>query len=216
MAAYVGSAIILRDKILALGIKNGIAIGILVFFAIVVTKIGESIGRSLVERSKFIRKLILGKDYIEGSWVDLSIDHQNKLLRAVALVEIEYQNGSIAFGGQVFGCNGVPVGNFDSSVAGYKNNTLWYVYNREVVFENKEKATGRGELKFTRESHNPTSYYGSFFDTETELEISVEGARIQDKKTLKMLRKQEGKAQVVKEYSERFVNNHPAYRISEA
>lgn len=212
-ACYVGVALHLKEAILSHNFSDKKTLVVLVCVAIFTLKIGSALGNEIVRSVRLLRKIILGKDFIEGYWIDLNIDDENKVLRAISLVFVDYEDGSLVMGGEIYSCGGASIGNWRSTSCGYKNLILWYVYSREVVFKKKEKAKGRGELCFTTDKGSPKSYYGSFYDTKTETEISVEGIKVTSRQEERKLTTAEGRKEIVKAYVSQFLQNHKNYSI---
>ena len=147
----------------------------------------------------------------DSTWADLNIDRENRVLRLVTIAEIHLVDERLAFGGKVFTCGGLPVGNFDSNMTSFSDHTLTYTYQRTIALNKQEKAFGRGKLNFTRSSRAPRSYFGSFYDPETETEIEVEGEKIIRRSDLKKLKKRMTRAALVSAIADEFLGDHPNY-----
>ncbi len=186
------------------------------FLFVLACKLAETLARRSIVTWVSLRKAILGDSFVERIWVDFNVDESAKILRAVSIVEFGYADGQLTFGGEVFSSTGNPIGNFDSTLTKLQDHVFWYIYEREVTFGSRQSAAGRGRLKLTRGGGAPSSYYGSFHDTDTESEIGVRGEKLVDREATQTRLGQGAKRDLVLEHVSRFLERNPGYELGES
>ncbi|WP_283637161.1 hypothetical protein [Aquaticitalea lipolytica] len=151
---------------------------LLIFLALVLTIIIIGIINyfieSIFENSAWVRKLILGNDYIEGYWYDLTIEKDNSVKWATML-HIFYENGELMVSGSGYYPNGEKVAVFKSTYLNYKDKTLVFEYKSLTTAVTNFIELGINQLMFETP---PTTYTGFFIDYTNSLRFIVHGTKV--------------------------------------
>ncbi len=137
----------------------------LVVIAIVVTsaKSLEILIGEALERWIWLRRLVCGKLYIEGNWIDFA-DCEGGLY---GIISIQFIDGSIAVHGDALTEEASLVYSWDSVLSRYDGMTLEYLY-RTTDLKKSPYLERFGYLKesFERQTatESPTSFTGTFID----------------------------------------------------
>ena len=160
---------------------------LLFFFCLVFLRLVGFILEQLVKSSRIIRRIIWGKEFIEGFWIDAVI-LDDKTIREFAIIEIHFVDSQFKVDGIILNQEYIRIGFFSSNVSKLGNYVLDFGYSRYVEHERIEDASGVGKYKFSSERPFPLVFRGSFYDSEVDKRINVRGFRILDKKITKKLR----------------------------
>lgn len=140
-----------------------IIIGLLNFFIVLI-----------IEKSKLLRRLVIGKDFIEGFWYEI-VYNEERTIKWATLINIFYESNELKVNGISFYENGRKVAVFKSSHSNYYDLSLvfQYVAHTEAVPNFIEH--GFTELMF----ENPaTSFSGFFIDHTNSLRNTVHGVKV--------------------------------------
>ncbi len=168
----------------------------------------------LISNSRFIRKCILGRYFIEGYWFDIVTVPEEKKLREYGLIEIDYDQ-ELIISGILYDLNFRRIGSFSTGLSDYADQKVEYAYSRIAEHDKLEDASGLGEYIFTREKPWPLTFSGSFFDSELDKRVLVRGIRITDKSQINKIESNDPKQQVSVAQNEAdiFMNQFPEYNI---
>lgn len=165
-----------------------------------------SITKYLVDNSIWIRKLLLGKSFIEGFWVDIVYDKDEKIMGG-GIVNISFVKDIPKIEGDNFSYDETTgeckrVGGFYSTLAQFNGTTLEFSYlsrQREANFH----APGYARYDFiVTNSKFFKNYDGYFFGSDNKTKITVLAKKISDKQSLEKLKDLRQKAEIVKEFVE--------------
>ncbi len=179
----------------AIGVKASYA---LVFVLLIVfLRTIQVLIENLSRNSKIFRKWVLGKSYIEGYWVDKSYDTFGNLV-GVACFYVEYADNSLLLSGSTLKASNNLYGAWDTKFGTLKGRTLAYAFESHTSNADSPVEYGYAELKLSRGYSAPLSYSGFFFDTSNKSLITLQGNRIVDKQTIRLLEDPESRYQYLK------------------
>ena len=117
-------------------------------------------------QQEFITKMILGKKYIGGRWVEIVITENNEISH-ITKMDISYDNDKLKLHGDCYQ-NGLFKYNFDSACASLDNYNLTYVF---IAYE-KIPRRDVGCLLFEQSGGKPSKYSGHFEDKGMEFRVA--------------------------------------------
>lgn len=172
-------------------------------FALIVFAVFELLFDFVLENSTTVRRLLAGKDFIEGYWLDVARDSKSGELLNVAMIFIEYKEGRIQAHGHAFLLNGHPDGSFDTKFAEYEGRELMYGYEiraSQRSAHGKRPIIGAGVYTF-ESGHGPAkTFTGEFFDSHSASLFVVTGEKIVDQAREKACRDSQARVNVVREF----------------
>jgi len=189
-----------------LGIKNNVLVYVIsIITLITLFKIMEWTVEQLLEKVCWIRKLLLGEDYIEGVWLDKVEINKEKFY---SLIHINYEDGMYYINGEQFFDNRVIKCSWHTISSRYENNSL------KTIYETTHYCGGKNETFYGLSVYNfsinpqhtsPETFSGFFFDTSSSLtNSSFHGYKIVDKNELEMLRDPQKRIVMLKQYMESY------------
>jgi hypothetical protein len=165
--------------------KGGASAAVLVLLVITLVAVQTAFD-NLVEHVSFVRRLLLGKSFVEGYWVDVSKNPENEIV-GLACLFIDFQEGELAISGTTArGIDSVN-GSWDTTFAVLVGGTLAYSFLAHTSASASAVETGYGELSFVHGYGLPTNYSGYFFDTAHKKLITLCGSRITDPRIIEKL-----------------------------
>lgn len=114
------------------------------------------------ERLKIIRKIIFGKQFIEGTWIDLMFDGENPI--SFGISRIDFLGSKIVFGGEYFDLKGYNAGLFSAEMFSVEWPILQYKYSYHHSSNQQLSKEGNGRLQFIPRAGIPKRYKGHYFD----------------------------------------------------
>jgi len=129
---------------------------------------------------EFVTKIISGKKYIGGQWLEITITNTNEISH-ITKMEISYENDKIKLHGNCYQ-NGKHIYNLDSVCTSLDNYNLTYVF---VAYE-KIPRTDYGTLLFEESGRKPVKYTGHYDDK--GMEFKVAGILINDKSIIEKMK----------------------------
>jgi hypothetical protein len=170
----------------------------IVFLVFVFKLLGRAVEKS-IENSECIRALILGADYIEGTWFDMVEIGGDKFY---GLVTHSYNEGHIEQSGEQISANGSPQNTWNSLASKYEDNTLTIIY-RVNYFDEAiiEQRLGISTIDFSKSAkhRSPTSFSGTFYDMSNNFVTkSFRGFKVTDEEILAQLENSQTKLQAIK------------------
>jgi hypothetical protein len=168
----------------AVGQQGSFAITIILFAATI--GILQIAFEGLINNVAIIRRLILGKSFIEGYWIDGS-QYPKAGAEGIACLYIHYEDGQLAISGTTFRITDAVFASWDTKFAALNNRTLAYTFEAHTNTSNSAVEVGYGELKFVVGDGIPKSYSGFFFDTTQRCVITVLGEKVSDPHVIRQL-----------------------------
>lgn len=115
----------------------------------------------IVENWVWLRKVILGKKFIEGYWMQQIADESLKDRPALySIVYIYFDEDSLYISGESYDSNGNFTANFHSTHSEYKGSTMKYPFTVQTLESVNDKIFGISKLTFTITSKTPIRYTG--------------------------------------------------------
>jgi hypothetical protein len=140
-----------------------------------------------IERSKFIRRLLLGEDFLEGWWVDYAENEARELVSA-ALLCIKYRKNELKVQGSVMHKEDHVIGRLTGYPVAYseKESTIAFSYRIQSAKHSSLIDEGYEELKFDGSESFHDSYNGFvFLKTERSI-LWIVGRRLTKKECAQM------------------------------
>jgi len=154
----------------------------------------------IVERSERIRELILGEDYIEGTWFDM-IEIEGE--KYYGLYTNFYKDGEILQNGDQISADGVPTNSWKTIASQYDNGTLTMIYQVNYFEVNRvEQPYGILSISYSKTlAHKaPVAFTGTYYEMTKEFTTnSFRGFKIKNKNTLKKLNDPAKRTEAIKE-----------------
>jgi len=120
----------------------------------------------LVQNNVWLRRMLLRKDFIEGTWKDVVRRDCDELNATGGIVQITYSDGGLKVSGETFDAAGNPIGNFNSLVTHYDKGELVYCFSK-YVSRSGERPVSPGYCLYRFSTAlgqpRPHSFYGYFF-----------------------------------------------------
>ncbi len=157
---------------------------IIVTASIIITKF--LIG-SLFVRSKTLRRILLGKQYVEGTWFDIM--RINNKVAEIGFSRISYTHKDIQFWGEDYELEMDQCFPYRADMVQMNWPTLHYVYTANRSDTEEKGSKGYGELDFQKELRGcPKKYSGKYFILRGTDKVSFEGVRINERKHKTLIR----------------------------
>jgi hypothetical protein len=129
---------------------------------------------NLIDHSSRIRKMLLGDDYIEGYWYDITLGNNKEMLWAT-LVHIYYDKGALKVNGLQYRESGDKVCVFKSTYAVYHDKTLFFEYRSLTNAIDNFVEHGITQQLF----ENPAqAYTGFYIDYTNSLRFLIHGIKV--------------------------------------
>jgi hypothetical protein len=124
--------------------------GILLFILFIVVQVIQFAVESTVESSAILRKFVMGRDYIEGTWKNV-VRHPKKHDEMTGgIIQITMINGKLRLRGETFDGKGVRIGIFSSVMAEYEeaDSSLKYTFVKTDIMSDRNLWDGYSEYRF--------------------------------------------------------------------
>jgi len=138
-----------------------------------------------LDSSKRLRKFILGRQFIEGTWLDISKAEGQPIIIAVS--RIEFAGSSVRFAGEDFSMDTRRRGHYLTDIAWLDWPRLKYKYTYQVSDACQISNQGYGEKLFIERDGLPREYVGFYFDLLEGKRVTYEGWRVEDPALLRQL-----------------------------
>lgn len=149
----------------------------IVVFVIIIVAIGNSILDYVIDESVKVRKLLLGKHFIEGYWYDLSIDKTTKSIKHGVVFKIDYNKGSYELHGISYNRDGERIATWKSISCTFLENVLFVQYESHTEYSATFIEHGVLQMQFETPAN---SYTGFYFDFSNSIKYIIAGRRIGD------------------------------------
>lgn len=182
------------------GVKNFWTL--LVVSAVILILVFEFLGwliQKAVENISWIKMMILGSDYIEGTWFDVV---ETNGTRFYGLYTISYMEGRILQEGDQVSSEGKVVNSWKTVASNYQDHTLSILYKVQYFDEQRiDHPYGISFTSFSSPSSRkvPLVLNGIFYDISTKLiNEAYRGFKVVDKNLLKELNNPEENGRALK------------------
>lgn len=135
----------------------------------------------LLERYRFVRKIFLGIDFIEGAWVDIVYDQFKERVVGGGLLFIYMKEGALFVKGETFNADGTSGGQFLSHMSEYQegNQCVNFVYSINLDKEAISGDDGLGQYSFHSTGKSPPrSFWGHFYANGKSDRYDVYGEKV--------------------------------------
>jgi hypothetical protein len=172
------------------------------FLAIAVMHVFELVITRIFDHSIWMRRMILGDEYIEGVWIDRVIDQD-----AFGVISIHVRDGALSMTGEQFRRDGRITATWDDYVANFSGNTLRAIYEAPQFREGSpSEVHGFSTYVFHGvPGKAPTYYSGLFADASHEgRRCQLQGFKVTDAKTLTELANPQQRGAALKRLQHQF------------
>jgi len=212
LEATIGLAIgvVISQEISHLITKWFTAREITAMFAIVIITVSVIIMKffigSLFVQSRTLRRVLLGRQYIEGTWFDI-MRKDNKAAE-VGFSRISYTHEGIEYSGEDYNLEMDQCFPFRAEIVQMNWPTLHYVYTSNRSDSKEQTTKGYGEIDFQTERRgSPKKSVGKYFVLRGTEKIFFEGIKLNEKKDKTLIdllddpaHRQEALKQLLKKY----------------
>jgi hypothetical protein len=201
LLSAIGAAVAIYLNEIENRLNQGVKIAFILIALILFFKITEDILQHLIDKFRWVRRLLFGHSFIEGHWIEAVYDKSSKNLLLGAYVVFKYEHGEISLSGWSVDEQGKSQDHFRSVATFHKDDTLLYIYVVDSLLNNQSENSGFGEYHFLSESDSPPlTYTGKFYYPVSNVPILVEGRKITDTHLIALLRNPDQRRQALMKY----------------
>jgi hypothetical protein len=183
-----------------LAIAGAVGVGILVVFWVTMT---EAIFPALF-RFDGIRKMILGKYYMEGTWLQ---SERGDGTTRVSVIDIQPKGNAFTFTGYSLNQNLEIESNSRIEFSQFDWPFMTYKHRNSLSDGSDGLSEGVGELQFEMNRSAARRYNGYLQYVRGQQRLNVEGVKLTKGREIKRLRSLEGRREVCAKYWELFFNS---------
>jgi len=121
--------------------------------------------RRCIEKWWLIRRMIVGKDDMEGDWTDLAIDRETGELINIAFTRTTYRRGYFCIDGIAWYPDENRSLHWQTLQSEYADDKLLYRYATWWSRDIQDKEHGAGVIEFERDHERIERYVGKFIDS---------------------------------------------------
>ncbi len=140
---------------------------------------------NLVSISRPLRRLILGRQDIEGTWIEVT--GKNGEVRYVSLIRLEIEDETVRISGENFDEEGKRDGTFLSDMLVVTWPVLKYKFTAVRAAGKIPSYTAYGQIQFAERDGPPTRYHGFFLDFNEATRNDFSGWRLRKSEELTLL-----------------------------
>jgi hypothetical protein len=130
-------------------------------------RMSDTLAKAMLEKIPFVssglRRLLSGKDYVEGDWALVVVDIEKPALLYLGFLRIDFRNGQLAIAGDDWLPGGSHAQTFRSMQALYRDHTLQYWYEQGESLHRPEMR-GYTEIFFFPNGELAERHAGKFLD----------------------------------------------------
>lgn len=138
----------------------------------------ENIMIMIVEKSRLLRHLIMGKEDIEGFWREIVRDINTGNPIQISVDSIIYNQGKYALSGKEFNLDGKFIGSYWSVILEYSDMQSKLVFNSKHIGDLGSVKAGYSSVNYSRPNKKITTYVGYYTDTDMPGRTDVTGQRL--------------------------------------
>lgn len=139
-----------------------------------------------VSASQPLRRILLRRQFIEGSWLDIA--YKDGEPYSIGIIRIEPEGTSIRVSGELFDLQGEPKGIFRSEMTNVQWPVLRYKYSAvRSSISQRDDFQGYTELQFAERDGIPLRFQGYYCDFLQGDRCDVRAMRLQNEEELKQL-----------------------------
>lgn len=137
------------------------------------------------DNMNWLRRLLLGNQFIEGVWFDLMKQDGKSL--AYGITNIKSSGSQLQLTGEDFDLRGEHGGYYYTDMLVISWPVLKYKYTYQRSDDSELANHGYGEIKIDNSAYYPVRYEGFYFNLREGKRVSFESWRVRDKHTLELL-----------------------------
>lgn len=165
----------LIDKYASQFKNDGIAYSTIIIAVVLAVLIGNYIVDYIIDDSVRVRKLLMGKDFIEGYWYDLSIDKTSKSVKHGVLFKIDYEKGNYVLHGITYNRQGDRIATWKSISCTFFEKILFVQYESHTEYSATFIEHGVLQIHFETPAN---SYTGFYFDFSNSIRFIITGRKV--------------------------------------
>jgi hypothetical protein len=148
---------------------------VVVIFVILLVYFGNAFLDNRIENSVWLRRLLLGKNFIEGYYYDFTIDKETNSVKHGVLFCIDYFKGLYKANGVTYSSDGKKIATWKSNSCCFSQDTLYIHYISFTDYSNFFIENGLMQLQFEQP---PTSYTGFYIDFTNSFRFLITGKKV--------------------------------------
>ncbi|MEO0784165.1 MAG: hypothetical protein AAFY10_00600 [Pseudomonadota bacterium] len=191
-----------------LGLAGAAGVGVLVVFWVTMT---EAIFPALF-RFDGMRKLILGKYYMEGTWLQ---SERGEATTRMSVIDIQPKGNSFSFTGYSLNKNLEIESNSRIEFSQFDWPFMTYKHRNSLSDGSDGMSEGVGELQFEMNRSSARRYNGYLQYVRGQQRLNIEGVKLTKGREIKRLRTLEGRREICAKYWELFFNQPMADKPAE-
>jgi uncharacterized membrane protein YwzB len=170
----------LIDKYASQFKSDGLAYSTIIIAVVLIVLIGNYVLDYVIDDSVQLRKLLMGKDFIEGYWYDLSIDKPNKAIKHGVLFKISYEKGNYVLHGITYNRQGDRIATWKSISCTFFDKILFVQYESHTDYSATFIEHGVLQIHFETPAN---SYTGFYFDFSNSIRFIISGRKVSKEET---------------------------------
>ena len=133
---------------------------------------------------RWMRRVLLGPHTHEGTWVDISLNHNTKTIVSYAIIDIFWEDGKFKLEAESFDSIDRSLGTFSSDELHYDGRRIRFAYDlrilRRRLHQGERRADGYCEITFRRTQQSERrTYEGWFLLSIRDQVLALSGCAIQ-------------------------------------
>jgi len=176
------------------------AVTVLVVFWLAMT---ETIFPTLF-RFNSVRKLVLGKYYIEGTWLQAE---RGGDAERMAVIDVQPDGKDFIFSGYALNADLEIESNTLIELSKFEWPFMVYKYRNSLSDGSDGKREGVGEIQFEMNRDSARRYNGYLQHLKDDVRLKIEGAKLTSNSEVKRLRSLEGRQKIYQKYWDLFFNS---------
>ncbi len=168
---------------------------LLIVIVVLLGRLAEFFIKELVLRARWLRRIIMGAQFIEGTWIDKVVTDNN--IESIALLTIVFENSRFEINGESLDLAGERLGTFRTYISEYENWELRYAYHGMNKRKQDVRIDGYGEYHFVRGDQMPLTFSGFLHDSRHMKQVLVQVEKVYHSELLQAVRTREGKKRII-------------------
>lgn len=205
ITAILGVTSLYFIDILGRSLGNIFAIIVLIIIVILLSTLLREFLIILIERSLWLRKVISGKHFIEGVWIDKTFDiYDNQRIISSSIFSLFYEDGELRYRGEIFDSEGNSVGSFWSSSTHYSESehSIRSSFTGKILYPQHDEVNlfGFAEYTFTPTDTNAISFHGYALDNLEGKKRVIQSVKLLDHKRVKNINNPQIRKEIIQEF----------------
>ena len=184
-----------RSSLQSLVQNSPLALFILLVIVVLLSQVADYLIRQGVSKARWIRRYILGRQFVEGYWVDRVIEGGQ--VESVGLLTIAYDNGQLEINGESLDTEGRRLGTFRTYISEYDNWEFRYAYHGMHKGKSDVRIDGYGEYHFVRGDRIPLAFSGFLHDSRHMKQVLVQAEKVWHPELIAGISSKEGRKRII-------------------